>query len=109
MERSNIKLIRRGRYSYAIPVTKAELKALGINDPENDKLHLTATDAYLDHKLKVELQTQYEDRVNNGGALGQIFNNWFKENHIAPEDQAEYLEKAYDEMRKENGGTLELR
>lgn len=96
------KLIRRGKYSFAIPVTIQELKNLGIIDPKpNDKLHLSTLDNKYDQTMQIESEKHYQERINGHSALAQMFDDWFESNHIAPEDRQAYLDKAYEEMRND--------
>lgn len=97
------KLIRRGKYSFAIPVTIQELKSLGIIDPKlNDELHLSISDNKYDQTMQIESEKHYQERVNGHSALAQMFDDWFEANHVAPEDRQEYLTKMYDELQEEN-------
>lgn len=100
------KLIRRGKYSFAIPVTIQELKILGIIDPKpNDELHLSVSDSKYDQTMQIESEKHYQERINGHSALAQMFDDWFESNHIAPEDREEYLTKVYDELRADEEQT----
>lgn len=86
-------LINRGRYSFAIPVQKDELKALGIDDPDNQKIQISVMDAKSAPLLIVQPIDQPK-MLSTSQALDAFFDK-----HPEIKDREQYL-RAYIEKMK---------
>lgn len=88
-------LIARGKYSYAIPLQKDELKALGIVKPEQQQIQLSIMDAKVSPLLLVRPVNKSVDQ-----SFADMLNAFFDQ-HPEIADRARYL-KQFGNKMKEN-------
>lgn len=86
------KLIKRGKYSYALPINKEQLKELNINP--NEDIHVELDTDHFTHRLIVQSQSEY-DYNQKHSTLSQMFDKFFEE-HPEIKDREAYLKQVYE-------------
>ena len=86
-------LINRGRYSFAIPVQKDELKALGITDPEHQDIQISGMDAKSAPLLIVQ-PIEDPSEMSTKQALDAFFVN-----HPEIKNRKQYLREYVEKMK----------
>lgn len=93
------KLVKRGPYSYAIPVSKSTLEELQI-DPANDEIIVDLEINDFQHKLTIQSKKEH-DYNESHSYLSQMFNQFF-DKHPEIKDRDAYLKDVYQEQLDRN-------
>lgn len=93
------KLVKRGPYSYAIPISKSTLEELKI-DPANDEILVDLEINDFEHKLTIQSKKEH-DYNESHSYLSQMFDQFF-DNHPEIKDRDAYLKDVYQEQLDRN-------
>lgn len=93
------KLVKRGPYSYAIPISKSTLEELKI-DPANDEILVDLKINDFEHKLTIQSKKEH-DYNESHSYLSQMFDQFF-DNHPEIKDRDAYLKDVYQEQLDRN-------
>lgn len=93
------KLVKRGPYSYAIPISKSTLEELQI-DPANDEILMDLEINDFEHKLTIQSKKEH-DYNESHSYLSQMFDQFF-DNHPEIKDRDAYLKDVYQEQLDRN-------
>lgn len=93
------KLVKRGPYSYAIPISKSTLEELKI-DPVNDEILVDLQINDFEHKLKIQSKKEH-DYNESHSYLSQMFDQFF-DKHPEIKDRDAYLKDVYQEQLDRN-------
>lgn len=93
------KLVKRGPYSYAIPVSKSTLEELQI-DPANDEILVDLEINDFQHKLTIQSKKEH-DYNESHSYLSQMFDQFF-DKHPEIKDRDAYLKDVYQEQLERN-------
>lgn len=94
------KLVKRGPYSYALPLSKEQIDQLGIDPQVDDEVHVELDIDKYTHRLTVQAESEYQ-RNQRKAPINQMFDDFFK-NHPEIKDRDAYLKEFFDEQRKED-------
>lgn len=92
-------LVKRGPYSYALPLSKSELEALNI-DPYNDDIIVDLNISDFEHKLTIQSKKEH-DYNESHSYLSQMFDKFFAA-HPEIKDREAYIKQVYDDELKRN-------
>lgn len=92
-------LVKRGPYSYALPLSKSELEALNI-DPYNDDIVVDLNISDFEHKLTIQSKKEH-DYNESHSYLSQMFDKFFAD-HPEIKDREAYIKQVYDDELKRN-------
>lgn len=92
-------LVKRGPYSYALPLSKSELEALNI-DPYNDDVVVDLNINDFEHKLTIQSKKEH-DYNESHSYLSQMFDKFFAD-HPEIKDREAYIKQVYDDELKRN-------
>lgn len=92
-------LVKRGPYSYALPLSKSELEALNI-DPYNDDIVVDLNISDFEHKLTIQSKKE-RDYNESHSYLSQMFDKFFAA-HPEIKDREAYIKQVYDDELKRN-------
>lgn len=92
-------LVKRGPYSYALPLSKSELEALNIN-PYNDEIVVDLNISDFEHKLTIQSKKEH-DYNESHSYLSQMFDKFFA-SHPEIKDREAYIKQVYDDELKRN-------
>ena len=92
-------LVKRGPYSYALPLSKSELEALNI-DPYNDDVVVDLNLSDFEHKLTIQSKKEH-DYNESHSYLSQMFDKFFAD-HPEIKDREAYIKQVYDDELKRN-------
>lgn len=92
-------LVKRGPYSYALPLSKSELEALNI-DPYNDDIVVDLNISDFEHKLTIQSKKEH-DYNESHSYLSQMFDKFFAA-HPEIKDRESYIKQVYDDELKRN-------
>lgn len=92
-------LVKRGPYSYALPLSKSELEALNI-DPYNDDIVIDLNISDFEHKLTIQSKKEH-DYNESHSYLSQMFDKFFAA-HPEIKDREAYIKQVYDDELKHN-------
>lgn len=92
-------LVKRGPYSYALPLSKSELEALNI-DPYNDDIVVDLNISDFEHKLTIQSKKEH-DYNESHSYLSQMFDKFFAA-HPEIKDREAYIKQVYDDELKHN-------
>lgn len=92
-------LVKRGPYSYALPLSKSELEALNI-DPYNDDIVVDLNISDFEHKLTIQSKKEH-DYNESHSYLSQMFDKFFAA-HPEIKDREAYIKQVYDDELKRN-------
>lgn len=92
-------LVKRGPYSYALPLSKSELEALNI-DPYNDDIVVDLNISDFEHKLTIQSKKEH-DYNESHSYLSQMFDKFFAD-HPEIKDRKAYIKQVYDDELKQN-------
>lgn len=93
------KLVKRGPYSYAIPISKSTLEELKI-DPANDEILVDLKINDFEHKLTIQSKKEH-DYNESHSYLSQMFDQFF-DKHPEIKDRDAYLKDVYQEQLDRN-------
>lgn len=93
------KLIKRGPYSYAIPISKSTLEELKI-DPANDEILVDLEINDFEHKLTIQSKKEH-DYNESHSYLSQMFDQFF-DKHPEIKDRDAYIKDVYQEQLDRN-------
>ena len=93
------KLVKRGPYSYAIPISKSTLEELKI-DPAKDEILVDLKINDFEHKLTIQSKKEH-DYNESHSYLSQMFDQFF-DNHPEIKDRDAYLKDVYQEQLDRN-------
>lgn len=93
------KLVKRGPYSYAIPISKSTLEELKI-DPANDEILVDLQINDFEHKLTIQSKKEH-DYNESHSYLSQMFDQFF-DKHPEIKDRDAYLKDVYQEQLDRN-------
>lgn len=93
------KLVKRGPYSYAIPISKSTLEELKI-DPANDEILVDLKINDFEHKLTIQSKKEH-DYNESHSYLSQMFDQFFNK-HPEIKDRDAYLKDVYQEQLDRN-------
>lgn len=93
------KLVKRGPYSYAIPISKSMLEELKI-DPANDEILVDLKINDFEHKLTIQSKKEH-DYNESHSYLSQMFDQFF-DKHPEIKDRDAYLKDVYQEQLDRN-------
>lgn len=92
-------LVKRGPYSYALPLSKSELEALNI-DPYNDDIVVDLNISDFEHKLTIQSKKEH-DYNESHSYLSQMFDKFFAA-HPEIKNREAYIKQVYDDELKRN-------
>lgn len=90
-------LVKRGPYSYALPLSKSELEALNI-DPYNDEIVVNLNLSDFEHKLTIQSKKEH-DYNESHSYLSQMFDKFFAA-HPEIKNREAYIKQVYDDELK---------
>ena len=100
-----VQLIRRGKYSYALPLTREDLVRLHLLDdpnldPTDQVLNIDFDESQYHHKLIVTKAKEDQANSKYHGDLDHMFKDFFAQ-HPEIKDQDAYLQSVYDQLAKD--------
>lgn len=97
-----VQLIRRGKYSYALPLTREDLVRLHLLDdpnldPTDQVLNIDFDESQYHHKLIVTKAKEDQANSKYHGDLDHMFQDFFAQ-HPEIKDRDAYLQSIYDQL-----------